>query len=233
MDNAVTWHSRNAEVFDGNYARRRAFAERYDVWTDILNRYSHPEHRVLDIGCGSGLFSLYAARRNASVLGIDGSGEMIGLCEHKRATSGQNNVSFVQADIATLPKIVREPADLIICSSVLEYVDDLEGALKTFAESVTPGGIVAISMPNPASLYRRVEPVAYKLTGRPKYFGYVKNIFPVEALIRRLAACGLDTIETRYFSKTRALAPILHRLGLARLSDNLYVVVARRVVPQP
>lgn len=230
MDNAVAWHSKNAELFAGNYARRRAFAERYDVWTDILDRYAHPDHRVLDFGCGSGVFSLYAARRSAHVLGVDGSSEMIALCEQQRAAMGQNNVTFVQADIASLPGIAREPVDLIICSSVLEYVDDLDGALHTFASAVAPGGIVAISMPNPASFYRRLEPVAYKLTGRPKYFRYVKNVIPVEALIRRLAADGLEIIETRYFSGTRALAPILHRLGLAELSDNLYVVVARRVV---
>ena len=228
MDNAITWHSKNAEQFDGNYARRRAFGERYDVWTDILDRYSHPERRVLDIGCGSGVFSLYAAGCNAHVLGVDGSREMIELCDHKRVASEQNNVSFVQAEITSLADVVPESVDLIICSSVLEYVDDLDGVLRTIGTLVTPGGVVAISMPNPASLYRRMEPVAYKLTGRPKYYGYVKNVIPIDALVRNLAAHGLAAVETRFFSKTRALAPILHRLGLAKLSDNLYVVVARR-----
>lgn len=228
MDNAITWHSKNAEQFDGNYARQRAFGERYEVWADIVDRYSHPEHRVVDIGCGSGVFSLYAASRNAHVLGIDGSREMIELCDHKRAASAQNNVAFVQADITSPLDVVRESVDLIICSSVLEYVDDLNGALQSITGLVAPGGVVAISMPNPASLYRRLEPVAYKLTQRPKYYGYVKNVIPVDTLVQNLAAYGLTVVETRFFAKTRALAPILHCLGLARLSDNLYVVVARR-----
>ncbi len=228
MDNAITWHSLNAEQFDGNYTRRRAFAERYDVWTDIIDRHSHPEHRVLDIGCGSGVFSLYAAQRNASVVGVDGSREMIDLCEHKRARSNQDNVSFVQADIASLVNVIPAPADVVICSSVLEYVDDLTGALQAIAHAVAPGGVVAISMPNPRSLYRRLEPVAYQLTGRPKYYRYVKNVISVDALADRLAAFGLDTVETRFFSKTRIIAPVLHRLGMVSLSDNLYVAVARR-----
>ncbi len=228
MNDAVAWHSRNAVQFDGNYARQRAFDERRKIWFDILDRFGGPDHFVVDVGCGSGVFSLYAAQRNATVLGVDGSREMIDLCERRRKETSQNNVTFTQTDIATLTDVVRARPNLIICSSVLEYVTDFERVLQTFSSLIAPGGIVAISMPNPASLFRRIEPIVYKLTGRPKYFGFVRNIVSVNRMAQLLSQAGLEPIESRYFAGMRGLASFFRPMGLSKYSDNLYVVVARR-----
>ena len=226
-ENAVEWHSQNAASFDNKYSHSRDFIERFEVWTQVIDRYSDPQYRVLDVGCGSGVFSFYAAERNASVVGVDGSREMIELCDRKK-NSLASNLTFISADMSSLSSVVRTKANLILCSSVLEYLDNLDSSLRAIVSMLDINGVVVFSMPNRASVFRAVEPVLYRLTGRPRYYRYVKNTFTVSELSKKLTAYGLDIRETAYFARTPILSSLCHRFGAQRFSDNLFIMVAQK-----
>lgn len=61
-----------------------------------------PEHRVLDLYCGIGNFSLPLARRSAHVLGVEGEMQQVAQGRHNAALNAIENCEFRQADLATL-----------------------------------------------------------------------------------------------------------------------------------
>jgi len=93
-------------------------AERYDLGNTLMSAGWHtkwkerlidladirPEHRVLDLACGTGDVTWRAAQRahRGEVIGTDINPDMMRLAEPKRPL-GVDNVTFVQADAAMLP----------------------------------------------------------------------------------------------------------------------------------
>ncbi len=79
-----------------------AEVRRHDEW---LRRAMaiRPGERVLDIGCGTGQTTRYAARVAAPgpVLGVDLSGRMLDRARSLSVDEGLSNVSFIQADAQT------------------------------------------------------------------------------------------------------------------------------------
>ncbi|MEO1244511.1 MAG: 23S rRNA (uracil(1939)-C(5))-methyltransferase RlmD [Pseudomonadota bacterium] len=61
-----------------------------------------PEHRVLDLFCGIGNFSLPLARRAASVLGIEGETSLVERARHNARRNGLANADFRCADLAAI-----------------------------------------------------------------------------------------------------------------------------------
>ena len=61
-----------------------------------------PAHRVLDLYCGIGNFSLPLARRAASVLGVEGDARQIARGRHNAGLNGIGNCAFRQADLAAV-----------------------------------------------------------------------------------------------------------------------------------
>ena len=59
-----------------------------------------PEERVLDLFCGLGNFTLPLARKAGSVLGVEGSPELIDAARVNAAGNGLSNVDFDVADLA-------------------------------------------------------------------------------------------------------------------------------------
>lgn len=58
-----------------------------------------PGHRVLDLFCGLGNFSLPIARRAAAVVGIEGDASLVERARANAAVNGLLNTSFVQRDL--------------------------------------------------------------------------------------------------------------------------------------
>lgn len=81
--NAIDWHTDIDRNFDQKYTTSKNFRERYFIWTDIIDKYSNDKFLVLDIGCGSGVFSFYSAEKNKEVIGIDASKEMLRICRNR------------------------------------------------------------------------------------------------------------------------------------------------------
>jgi len=225
--NVVDWHSSIAYDFDKKYVHNKAFIERFAVWTKIIDKYSNSQNHVLDIGCGSGILSFYLAERNENVVGIDGSQEMVEICETKKQKMNINNVIFLHHDIMKLEEILNTKADIIVCSSVLEYLDDLSSTLRLFSSFLKDKGVLILSMPNKSSLYRKLEPVAFKLFGYPRYYKYIKKTYTLKEASAELSTCGLSVLESAYYARTPIVSRVLRKIGLNKYSDNLFIIVAQ------
>lgn len=225
---AVTWHSEHAKVFDRRYSYDRLFRERFEVWSNLIAKYSDRESSAMDLGCGSGVFSFLLAAENRDVLAIDASAEMIAMCDEKLSRQPTENLTFRCEDIRNIDAIVSHPVDLMICSSVLEYVDDLDACIGSCVARLNTMGVLLVSFPNRSSLYRIVERYAFAATGYPKYYRFVHNVLTVGELSKRCQDFGLKLLETKYFGYTGVLSPIARKLGIAEYSDKLFLAAFRK-----
>ena len=227
-NNAVDFFSQIAVEFDAKYLHHPNFKERYDVWTRAIAKYSNSNYRALDIGCGTGIFTVNLASRNRSAIGIDGSHEMINLCEKRRSQSDLTNISFRNNDIRALKNNPIGKVDLVICSSVLEYLEDLDASFELIRSLLANNGIFIFSIPNKSSFYRKIEPLMFKVTGWPPYYRFVRNVFTLPRIEAKLKQHGFIFLESAYYGQVPLASKVFRKIGLAKFLDTLFIVVAQR-----
>jgi 2-polyprenyl-3-methyl-5-hydroxy-6-metoxy-1,4-benzoquinol methylase len=107
--------------------------------------------RVLDVGCGSGIFlqSIHSANRSAMGIGLDIDDAVVRQAKDNLLKWGLNDsFSIVTGDIRLLPKEISGPFDLITLFNILYYFDDEERAelLHNLSAMLSPQGVLAIAM---------------------------------------------------------------------------------------
>lgn len=96
--------------------------------------------RVLEIGAGTGIFTLDIARNCVEVLAADISGNMLKLLEKKAAAEGIRNIKILKGNVET---VELEGFFSVVCAfSSLEYLDDLPAFFTRLARHIEPGGTV-------------------------------------------------------------------------------------------
>lgn len=107
----------------------------------LLEKY--PTGKVVDLGCGTGRYSLYLDSHGHSVTGIDISKDMINV-----ARSKNKRVKFLQGDMRKLPFNDNE-FDFAISGLAIHYVKNLEETIKEYSRVLKPGGKLIISSIHP------------------------------------------------------------------------------------
>jgi SAM-dependent methyltransferase len=149
-----SYWDKEAESFDAIYSKRKS---KFGVLLDSLFRWdmykrfdytmenAEPVHNrtFLDVGCGTGKYSLELARRNASeVIGLDISEEMIRLCQ-QRALAEQlgDRVRFIQTDL--LEYQPDDEFDVCIGIGLFDYLREPLPVLTRMRECVRDRVIVS------------------------------------------------------------------------------------------
>ena len=100
--------------------------------------------KVLDVGCGNGIISMFLGSLSFDVLGIDVSKSAI---EKAIMNNDLPNVSFKVLNAEELI-VSGEKYDIIICSEVLEHLFKPEHLLKVLHELLSDKGILIVTVPN-------------------------------------------------------------------------------------
>ena len=101
--------------------------------------------KVLDLGCGAGRLSLFAAKYAKEVFGIDYIEKAIDYANKFAGITKSENVTFQVGD---LDLFKNKKFDVILISDVLQHVDDPLKTLKQCNKILKQNGIVIISIPN-------------------------------------------------------------------------------------
>jgi 2-polyprenyl-3-methyl-5-hydroxy-6-metoxy-1,4-benzoquinol methylase len=123
---------------------RIADRKRVDFIADVLKQSLPHNARVLDVGCGNGVISRHLGRMGFNVLGIDVSDKTI---EKARSINPMPNVQFMKLSAEELVAS-GEKYHAIICSEVLEHLQDPGSLLKVLYQSLTESGKLIVTVPN-------------------------------------------------------------------------------------
>jgi SAM-dependent methyltransferase len=105
-------------------------------------------NRVLDLGCGSGAYSLWFAGRGASVVGLDLSETMISIAQER---SRGIDADFRVSDIRDALPFNDHEFDLVFSATALHYVDNLTTTMTEVARVLKPAGLFLASVLHPMS----------------------------------------------------------------------------------
>jgi hypothetical protein len=99
---------------------------------------------IVDAGGGTGGFAVPLARLGHAVTVVDPSPDSLAAAQ-RRAAEQHVRLRAVQGDAADLAVVAGErSADLVLCHSVLEYVDSPADAMAAIAAVLRPGGAVSV-----------------------------------------------------------------------------------------
>jgi 2-polyprenyl-6-hydroxyphenyl methylase/3-demethylubiquinone-9 3-methyltransferase len=226
---AVAHFSSYVTQFDAYYHQRPEFEERLALWRGLLDKYATPGGLSVDMGCGTGVFSLYLASKGGQVIGVDGAAEMVAFCDERSREQGLENIRFMHGRLPNIDESVLTPADLLISSSVVEYVPDLDATLALFARLVKPHGTMILSFPNVFSLSRAYERAKYRLTGQPAIYQHILHFTSPARLHARVRHYGFRLAEAHHYTHYTRLAKLTRAAGLPPpLTEDLFVAVFRR-----
>jgi len=130
------------DSFAASYGQGRYFELRRAAVFQILAPYIENAQRILDLGCGNGLYlvelcKLGKLRRPA---GMDLSEAMLAKAREKLG----ERADFVRADAVAIP-LKANCWDFVICSHVLLFVKELGRCVADIARSLRPGGLVVVT----------------------------------------------------------------------------------------
>lgn len=163
----------------------------YESWLDALERVRRPG-RLLDIGCGTGLFLAVARRRGWTPFGIDDCAE---ATQYAREHFG---LDVWVGEFSDFPAEGRR-FDAITMWDIIEHSRAPVDLLRAARRCLAPAGSVGISTPNQRSILDVGAGAIYRLTGggitAPLEKFYVEQhflYFTPATLERALARAGLE-----------------------------------------
>ncbi|WP_430382027.1 class I SAM-dependent methyltransferase [Streptomyces sp. P10-4] len=138
------------------------WARNQDRWNAVNEGFNEPlldaagitgEHRVLDLGCGSGQTTRLAALRapRGSALGLDLSAPMLAAARSRAQQEGVTNVRFARGDAQVHP-FEAGAFDAAISRYGVMFFADPVAAFANIGRALRPGGRLAFVCPADARL---------------------------------------------------------------------------------
>lgn len=152
-----------------------------------------PGKRVLEIGCGTGMFTEMFAATGASILAVDVSPQLLNKARARSLPPGQ--VTFFEGRFEDCHAEGR--FDAVIGSSVLHHLE-IEAAIRRIKELLKPGGKISFAEPNMLNPQVFLE---RKFSYLP-VFSYTspdETAFVRWRLERQLQLAGFESISIRPF----------------------------------
>lgn len=114
--------------------------------------------KVLDAGCGDGLFSIELAQKGAIVYGVDISEPALNRARSRvQQLQLDHRICLLRASAAQLP-FATSYFDSIICHSVLEHIPDDVESLKEMNRVLKPSGRLVLTVPADFETANRIFP---------------------------------------------------------------------------
>ena len=176
-----------------------------------------PSSRVLEVGCGTGLFTEIFATAGAHLTAIDLSPDLLGFARSR----GLPRVQFVEGSLEDWE--ADEAFDAVIGSSVLHHLD-LDRALPKVLRLLKPGGRLSFAEPN------MLNPQVYCERHFRHFFPEVspdETAFVRTRLHKTLLQAGFQSVSIRPFDWLHpATPPVLITVvsGIGRACEGLWPI---------
>jgi SAM-dependent methyltransferase len=155
---------------------------------------------VLDIGCGPGFFLEAAQTRGYDAFGLDPSEYIVKVAREK---FGER----IKLGVIESADYLSDSFDLVVAFDTFEHVYHPLEWLSAVRRVLKPGGLLAVTTPDPTSLLAKISQkkwVSFKLPEHVFYWS--------PATIRRVLADGWEVLEIRPAGQYASLGFLLRRL---------------------
>nr|WP_010131441.1 class I SAM-dependent methyltransferase [Microbulbifer agarilyticus] len=161
-----------------------------------------PGQRVLDLGCGEGRHAIhFSITDQVEIFGVDLSAQDLATAAERAqpfAESGQQagSLQFCVGNALQLP-FPADHFDVVICSEVLEHIDDYQGVLQEILRVLKPCGLFSATVPAffPEWVCWKLSDAYHQVEG-----GHIR-IFREKSLRKAIEALGFQ-----YFARHKAHA---------------------------
>ncbi|MGA8857376.1 MAG: methyltransferase domain-containing protein [Candidatus Bathyarchaeia archaeon] len=155
-----------------------------------------PGQAILEVGCGSGRFTVHAAATDATVVSLDYSAA---VDSNYMINGEKDNLLIVQADVYSMP-FHDASFDRVFSLGMLQHTPDVKKAFDSLLGPLKPGGKIAIDvyakgkgLRGKLATKRFVRPVTTRLPNRALYSlcsSYVRLMWPLAKIIHRIPRIG-------------------------------------------
>lgn len=144
-----------AEDYDKWYGTKMgAYVDKVETDCALSLLKIEPGMSVLDVGCGTGNFSLKLASRGASVTGIDSSRKMLEAAREKAARE-KSNIEFIEMDALHL-KFTDNTFDVVLSMAAIEFIPDYPKMISEMFRVCKTGGSVLVGTINRDSAWGKL-----------------------------------------------------------------------------
>jgi len=166
-------YDRIALVYDRKRKEKLIYNDYNEVPATLSFLRNIKGKKILDLGCGSGIYTKILKRRGAIVRGIDISPKMIELAK--------KNVKGVEFRVGTVYKLPYKSGtfDIVLASLVVHYFSNLNKAFKEIRRVLKKNGIFIFSSDNP------IINITHRMKGKPRKYRIFGNYFKEGKIYRR------------------------------------------------
>ena len=199
----------------------------------LLPRVKDSSTTLLDVGCGTGAFTIGAALRGYSSLGLSWDERNQRVAGERAAICRASNARFEVCDVRNLDQRpdLSNHFDVIVCCENIEHIIDDRKLVRDMARCLKDKGILLLTTPNIGfkAMYGDTEgPYPTVETGEHVRRGYS------EAGLRDLCAqAGLDVHEVGFVSGffSQMITSLMKRLAKTHRLLAWAVVFPLRIFP--
>ena len=174
-----------APDWDAKYQRSRFFRARMDAVTRLLATHAADGGTAMDYGCGAGSLLDLLTRHADRAVGTDLSDEM-------RRVAAERHAERDDIEILPIAEALGGRYRTVLCSSVIEYVDDDAALLGRLADALEPGGRLFISFPSRWGLMQVLQRHVLARRGGESYVDHQKHTYTRADIRRVVEGAGLD-----------------------------------------
>lgn len=135
MTDARFWNKAAAKYSTDPISDMPAYVETRDRIREILR----PEHRVIELGCGTGSTAFELAGLVESYRGTDISHAMIDIAKAKQSADTPTQLRF---EVGNAVDAANEAADVVLALNLFHLVPDLDDALDAVFDGLPSGGLL-------------------------------------------------------------------------------------------
>jgi 2-polyprenyl-3-methyl-5-hydroxy-6-metoxy-1,4-benzoquinol methylase len=171
-----------------------------------------PGKKLLDVGCGTGHWSAYFARRGFDVTGVDIAPDMIEVARTLARNEGLDNASFEARDYER-PLDGLCDFDAALFFDALHHAEDHSAAIAAAFGALKPGGVCVVSEPG---VGHATSPDAVRAR---EQFGVTERDMPPALIVAAGRRAGFRTFRVlpHAFSIHKALFEPAPTTGVRRL----------------
>lgn len=189
------------------------------------------QDRLLDIGCGAGHTSAHIAKEYGSfVVGVDKNEDA--LMKARALYSAESyfeRLSFIKADVFHLP-FSDNYFDVVLCESVLIFVNDKERAFKEMSRVLKPKGFLII---NELIMLEKESTTIKNYLARPEMGAYLNTAQTLIDLFKSDQWSILLEDEQRFSLKDQIKSDIAqfgNKKGILQLLELSYLAITKKEI---